>query len=109
MLLLAAGWRLDMRYTDYVETVEVNTFGEQPRTALIYRDTDGSILDWRWLSCREQIPQSLGDGRYLAVWCDQGKPRAVHCRSVRFTRTREDRELAERGKLPEDRRRKLSR
>jgi hypothetical protein len=46
---------------DNVATVEVNTFGDQPRTAIIYRDADNSI------------------------------------------------ELAERGTLPEHRRRKLSR
>jgi hypothetical protein len=94
---------------DTVATVEINTFGDQPRTAVIYRDPDNSIVDWRWLSSPDQIPQPLGDGRHVAVWSDQGKPRTVYCTSVRFTRTREDRELAERATLPEHKRRKLAR
>ena len=94
---------------DNVATVEVNTFGDQPRTAVIYRDADNSIVDWRWLSSPDQIPQPLGDGRHVAVWNDQGKPRTVYCNSVRYTRTREDRELAERTTLPEHKRRKLAR
>lgn len=93
---------------DHVATVEINTFGDQPRTAVIYRDADNSIVDWRWYS-EGQIPHPLGDGRYFAAWNDSGKPRTVYCRSVIYSRTREDRELSERKTLPEHKRRKLAR
>jgi len=94
---------------DHVATVEINTFGDQPRTAILYRDADDSVVDWRWYSCPNQIPRALGDGRHVAVWDDQGRPRTVYCNQVRFTRTREDRELADRSLLPEHKRRKLTR
>lgn len=92
---------------DYCHTIEVNTFGETPRTALIYRDLDGSIVDWRWFTDKA-MPQKVPGG-YLAVWNDCGKLRSVRCDAIRYSRTREDRELAERSKLPEHKRRKLSR
>ena len=93
---------------DFVDTVEFNTFGDQPRTSIIYRDADGSIVDWRWYADPKQIPQPLDDGRHMAIWEDQGSLRTILCWHVRFTRTKEDRELAERAILPEHRRRKLS-
>lgn len=94
---------------DDVWTLEFNTFGDQPRTSILYRDFDGSIVDWRWYAKPDQIPVLVRPGLYVAVWNDQGKPRAVYCREVRYTRTREDRELQDRDRLPEHRRRKLSR
>jgi hypothetical protein len=109
LLLIAAGPRLDMQGVDWCETVEVNTFGAQPRTAILYRDAGNSIVDWRWYSRPDQIPRPLGDGRCLAVWNDQGKLRRVYCRHVRYTRTKQDVELAERAKLGDEKRRKLSR
>lgn len=96
--------------TDFIATVEINSFGEpgSVRHAILYRDDDGSIVDWRWYSDPKQIPQPLGDGRNIAVWEDQGMSRTVLCWTVRFTRTRDDRELTERAFLPEHKRRKLS-
>lgn len=93
--------------TDFVDTVQINTFGDQPRTSIIYRDADG-IIDWRWYTDPKQIPCPLGDGRYIAVWEDEGKPRTILCWHVNFRRTKEDIELQERAILPEHRRRKLS-
>jgi hypothetical protein len=94
---------------DYVTSVEINTFGDEPlRTAVLYRDWDNSIIDWRWYTTPQQIPRPLGNGRYIAVWEDQGRTRIVICSSVNFVRSREDRELAERSLLPAERRRKLS-
>jgi hypothetical protein len=94
---------------DYVATVEVNTFGAGvQRTSVIYRDWDDAIIDWRWYTSQRQIPKPLGDGRFIAVWDDQGRPRTVICNTVRYVRSREDRELIERAILPIERRRKLS-
>ena len=95
---------------DFVDTVEINSFGEpgSVRHAILFRDSNGSIVDWRWYTKPEQIPQPLGDGRHIAVWEDEGLPRIILCWHVRFTRTKEDRELAERAALPEGMRRKLS-
>jgi hypothetical protein len=95
--------------SDCVATVEINTFGVAPvRTSVIYRDWDDSIIDWRWYTTPQQLPRPLGDGRYIAVWEDHGRPRTVLCTSVRHVRSREDRELVERAILPAERRRKLS-
>ena len=82
LLVVACGPRLDMQATDFVDSIEINTFGEQPRTALIYRDADG-IRDWRW----------------------QTKANVAVC----YTRTLQDVEVMERNLLPEHKRRKLAR
>ena len=95
---------------DHVHTVEINTFGtERVRISVIYRDADGTIIDWRWLATRKQIPEPLGDGRYIAVWDDGGRPRTVVCREVLRTRSAEDREYIERAMFPDRKRRNLSR
>jgi hypothetical protein len=94
---------------DTVAVVEVNTFGQQPRTVILYRDRDESIVDWRWYTSPDQVPKLSSKGRYSAVWNDQGKPRTVYCDTVRYTRTLDDVELAERAKLPDHSRRRLSR
>lgn len=94
---------------DFVDTVEINVFGDEPiRTSIIYRDPDGSIIDWRWYTDPKQIPRSLGDGRYIAIWEDQRNLRTVLCWHVKFSPTKEDIELQERAILPAERRRKLS-
>jgi hypothetical protein len=107
LVLLSSG--VDSPQT-YVAEVEINTFGRPqtpPRTSVIYRDRDGSIIDWRWYTNQRQIPRRLDNGRFIAIWDDQGTPRTVICDRVRYTRTREDRELMERAVLPIERRRKL--
>ena len=96
-----------MRGTDFVDSIEINTFGEQPRTALIYRDTDG-IRDWRWQT-EANLPTLVRPGLWLAVWNDGGKIRIVQARTVYLTRTLRDVELMERNRLPDDKRRKLAR
>lgn len=94
---------------DCVASVEINTFGAgQTRTAVIYRDADDSIVDWRWLTTPDQIPRPVSGGRYAAVWNDNGKPRTVYCRAVYYVRSTHDRELAGRASLPVHKRRKLS-
>jgi len=96
--------------TDNVQIIEYNTFGfDPPRHSVIFRDPDGSIVDWRWYPSVKELPTKLSNGRYVLVWNDCGKPRTVYCNSVRFTRTHDDRELTERATLPEHKRRKLSR
>ena len=105
-LLATAPW---LGMVDNVVTVEFNTFGDQPRTAVLYRDADGTIVDWRWFTSKDQIPRAIGDGRYVAIWDDQGRPRMVYCTSVYASRTRLDKELEERKRWPEEKRRKLSR
>ncbi len=94
---------------DHVDAVEFNTYGsdQQTRTAIIYRDADGSIVDWRWFTTPDQIPRLI-NGRYVAVWNDEGKPRTVYCRIVYYVRSEIDREIAGRSDLPMDRRRKLA-
>lgn len=107
LLLAGSGPRLDTQHTDCVDAIEVNTFGEQARTALIYREADGTIRDWRWLS-GGNLPRQVRLGMWLAVWKDGNLLRTVHCRSVRWTRTLNDVEMTERSKLSDDRRTKLS-
>lgn len=96
---------------DWFETVEINTFGGvgSERAAIIYRDPDGTIADWRWWSETSE-PQriEMGYWRYVAIWNDAGKPRMVYCRFLTRTRTLRDQELEERAKLPEHKRRRLS-
>ena len=107
MLTLMIVW---LGPVDHVQTVEINTFGStRVRTSILYRDADGAIVDWRWLASPKQIPKPLGDGRYIAVWDDQGRPRTVICKEVIRTRSIQDRELIERAMLPAHKRRKLSR
>lgn len=107
---LAADARITPPCTDYIAKVEINTFGDEPlRTSVIYRDENGAIIDWRWYTTSAMIPRALlGDGRYIAVWEDQGRTRIVITKSVVYVRSKEDRELAERATLPAERRRKLS-
>lgn len=95
--------------TDYVELIEVNTFGlDPPRTALIYRDATNAIRDWRWQNDKN-LPVQVRPGLWLACWNDNdGRMRVVYTRSVRFTRTKQDVELEERAKLPEYKRRRLA-
>ena len=107
LLLVASGPRLDMRGTDFVDSIEINTYGEQPRTALIYRDADG-IRDWRWQT-EANLPTLVRPGLWLTVWSDQGKIRIVRARAACYTRTLRDVELMERKHLPDDKRRKLAR
>ncbi len=105
----AADERITPACTDYVAKVEINIFGDDPlRTSVIYRDADGSIIDWRWYTTPAMIPRPLGDGRYLAVWEDQNRTRIVITKEVVYVRSREDRELAERSVLPAEKRRKLA-
>lgn len=94
--------------TDYVEEIEVNTYGEpgSQRTALIYRDADG-IRDWKWLT-PSNMPMRLEPGRYMAAWNDGGTLRVVYCRMLTFSRTLRDQEVEERSQLPEHKRRRLS-
>ena len=94
---------------DTVDCVEFNTFGEQPRTSVLYWDADGHLRDWRWYAKPTQVPLLVRPGLYVAVWDDQGKPRTVYCREVTYTRTLKDREMQDRDRLPEHRRRKLAR
>ncbi len=95
---------------DQVATVEINTFGTtRIRTAILYRDPDGRIIDWRWYTDPDQIPKPFDKGRYIAVWSDGGIPRTVICGKVVYERSKEDRELAERAEWPVHMRRKLSR
>lgn len=95
---------------DFIDMVEINIFGAEPvRTSVIYRDKDESIIDWRWYTTSKQIPRPLGDGRYIAIWEDQGSPRVIITPNApRYRRTQEDVELQERAILPAERRRKLS-
>ena len=95
---------------DFIHTVEINTFGsDPPRISVIYRDEDGSIVDWRWYTTPKQIPRPLGDGRYIALWEDQGSTRVIITPNAPlYRRTLEDIELQERVILPVENRRKLS-
>lgn len=91
-----------------IDTVEVNTFGEPgfTRTALIYRNPDTSIVDWKWANDRN-LPEFVRPGLHLAAWRDGQKLYVVRCRSVTYTRTLKDVEVEERKLLPDERRSRL--
>lgn len=94
---------------NHVETVEFNTFGEPdqvPRTAILYRDGSGEIIDWRWHR-PELETQAVGPQRHLAVWREMNRLFVVISRRVIYTRTLDDREVSERTRLPPERRSKL--
>lgn len=99
--------RSEPPHTTEADAVEINTFGVQPRTAVIYWSAERHVIDWRWLSSPEQVPLYVKPGRYLAAWNDSGTPRIVYCRRVVLSRTKHDVELSERTKLPEHKRTKL--
>lgn len=98
-----------------VEAIECNTFGpltppweaRDERTALIFRDPDGSIVDWRWYQRGVFELRRLPDESWLLMWNDHGYPRAVICREFYRTRTLQDVELKERAALSAENRRKL--
>ena len=105
LLLLAASPGLAPQATA-CWVIEWNTFGETPRTAIIFWGYDGQVCDWRWDSETFQ-PEQVRPGHWIMTWTEHGKLLQVTAESVRHTRTREDRELAERERWPESKRRKL--
>lgn len=111
LLLILAFLRIPSdELVDFVDEVEVNTFGVPPavRTAIIYR-ARGEIIDWRWYTDANQIPTKIALDRYCATWIDQGQFRTVLCRRAPvYTRTKLDVELEERRVLSHDQRTKLS-
>lgn len=87
----------------YIAVVEFNTFGSagNERTAVIFRESDGRIRDWRW----EQEHHKPLWGRM--GWLEDGHAIDVIVGRVVRTRTEHDQELYERQFWPESRRRKL--
>ncbi len=104
-----AAWLLLMGVPiNEIDTVEINTFGEpgSTRTALIYRNPDTSIVDWKWASDKN-LPVLVRPGLHVAAWRDGERLYLVRCRSVRYTRTLKDQEVEERKLLPDERRQRL--
>jgi hypothetical protein len=104
-----AVWEADA--TLRVHQIERNRWGGggEHQSCYIFRDRDGSIVDWRW--CRElRVSRRLGGG-WEAVWLDQRYPssRMLHVIAETYceTWTDRDRELFERIWLPDHLRRKL--
>ena len=96
---------------EYVDQVECNAFctaavGEF-RTAVIFRDSKGRIIDWRWLT-EDMKTQRLPDGFFLLTWDDFGvRFRAILVKRVSFTVSDYDVEMSERKHLPHEKRVKL--
>lgn len=96
---------------DHVDTIEINIWhrgGIHLYRSIIYRDADGSIVDWRWHT-PEQIPTRI-NGKYMAVWFDKSYNlmRTIYCNRVIYIYSKkEDREITGRKTLPENKRRKL--
>ena len=90
----------------HVAEIEINVFGDQPRAALLFREADGRIMDWRWLD-DEKRPIRLTNGKHLVVWREGDRLIVVITERLTASRTRHDVELEERQKWPEWKRRKL--
>ena len=85
----------------YVYVTEINTYGSpgSTRTAIVYRDRDGSIVAWRWKADGSRIPGGRGVWT-VAVWKEGGNLRTVWSRYVVKSRTIYDAEFVERKVLP---------
>ena len=105
----AAGKRLIEPF-EYVAEIECNSFGpfdQEPRIAVLFRDRDKSIIDWRWYDPKQHRPHRLPSGDYLLIFEDATGIHVVKAGCLYSTRTEDDVELFERTWLPQEKRRKL--
>lgn len=112
--------------THRVTKIEINVFGDEPlRCAVLfwaYYQGELHVIDWRWCEpvgiklgftwdgwvfLKGNLPRTI-DGRSYLYWEDQGVSRWVYTNGWSYTRSREDRELAERSRLPAEKRPKLT-
>jgi len=83
--------------------IEVNTFGRQERTQIIFRDSAGLIREWKWADSVAVQP-----ARRKVFWADgQEKHYRVFSQQYIETRTTNDPEVDQRKILPENQRRGL--
>lgn len=86
------------------ERIEWNTFGDVPRTAVVFWGFDGHVMDWRWVDDVRTSPARSLDGRWHCIWFDHGRLLHVVADFAVASRTRHDVELWERNRLPHERR-----
>lgn len=110
-LVIAAPNETVIPGVDNVDTFEYNYYlvGQPPtvRCAVIFRDADKKIVDWRWCADVGRLTR-LPDGRYVLQWTQDGKLYTVYALNVEETYTTYDRENTARKTLPANKRRKLT-
>ena len=82
-----------------VHSVEVNTYGPEgdKRTAILFRDSAGMVIDWRW-------DKGIIISDHRAEWTERGRDRLVIFKMLKRTRTIHDVELLERQQKPRHKR-----
>jgi hypothetical protein len=102
---------------DRVDLIEVNHYydehGRLVFDQIIFYDWSATsnryhVRDWRMLKTPAQIPhRSWKQGKFIAIWRDDGVLRKVEAKAARESWTQYDPEFVEREFLPKDMRKKL--
>ncbi len=105
LALCGASWGVRPRENN-LWRAEINFYGGDDRSAIIFYDWDGHVAGWRFYQERMR-PIHVRPGLWTVTWQDGGSMIRVTVQEVGWSRTWEDKELAERKFLPDDQRKGL--